>query len=498
MPLSSFLIERSTDGGKSWSIITEKPYVSFIPESGNQDQINEPSDEELQAMNPYELDLELMRNFNVFNDSVVDLQLYSYRVCGYDAFGELSNYSNRVDIELKDITPPSIPIILGSTTLNDSIAIIKFTKNQFEDDFHSYLIEFSPGVSNNWKVISDKISPTDSIYIDVEASKRGTGYYRVSAWDNMGNGSYSFDQLVVFHDYTPPQVPKGLIGFVSADGIAMLTWNSVPDIDLEGYKVYWANDSTHQFLPKRWDINQDTLFLDTLALGSLTNYIYYKVSAVDVKGNESALTPIIQLRKPDLTPPSVSSLLDTRNNADSVFISWTKSGSSDAALYRIYRKPENKTEWTLVKELEAHEIDDTIEFCDAPGIGSWNYAIEVIDESGLLSEPSSIVPCRIYGKVVQEIPINITGKYNEKEKQVELKWSTNYDKEFYYDLYRKVGNDTEFRIVQKFGKRSKEYTDFTAQPGETAEYYIQMMLENGRRSEPSEVIVIVVPKKVKK
>jgi hypothetical protein len=93
---------------------------------------------------------------------------------------------------------------------------------------------------------------------------------------------------VVTHDIFPPTVPSGLQAVFSGPGQQPsidLIWAPVPDMDLVGYNIYRreAGKAAEKF---NADIVKTPAYRD-LAVSSGENY-FYSVTAVDVRGNESA------------------------------------------------------------------------------------------------------------------------------------------------------------------------------------------------------------------
>jgi len=90
------------------------------------------------------------------------------------------------------------------------------------------------------------------------------------------------------HDTFPPAVPSGLQAVSSGPGqktFVDLVWGPISDIDLDGYNVYRHEEGT---VPMK--LNAEPLktpaYRDSTVSSGKT--YFYSVSAVDVRGNESA------------------------------------------------------------------------------------------------------------------------------------------------------------------------------------------------------------------
>ena len=98
-----------------------------------------------------------------------------------------------------------------------------------------------------------------------------------SHWDSAPDSGYSVDNL-------SPAAPAPLTGSY-LDGVTHLHWNRNAEADLAGYRVYRGPSAG--FVPgpsNQIGAPPDTGFADSGPAGN-----YYKVSAVDVHGNESAV-----------------------------------------------------------------------------------------------------------------------------------------------------------------------------------------------------------------
>ena len=122
---------------------------------------------------------------------------------------------------------------------------------------------------------------------------RGPGH---QSWDSAPDSGYSVDNL-------PPPPPAPFAANYSA-GTTHLHWSPALVPDLAGYRLY--RGSMAGFVPDpahRIGTPTDTTFADTPG-----GFYYYKVSAVDVHGNESATTLAFPVGTTD-APPSGPGML---------------------------------------------------------------------------------------------------------------------------------------------------------------------------------------------
>ncbi len=128
--------------------------------------------------------------------------------------------------------------------------------------------------------------------VTVYGLTRGTTYYfAIRTADDRGNWS-ALSNLVQFDwniDTTPPAAPQGAQALSEGDGVH-LSWNPNTEPDLAGYNVYRriAGGSATRLNNV---LLTDTHYIDTTAPPDPQG-VTYEITAVDVRGNESAHTVI--------------------------------------------------------------------------------------------------------------------------------------------------------------------------------------------------------------
>ena len=155
-------------------------------------------------------------------------------------------------------------------------------------------------VGELWDASSPKVSLTDAT---IEWER--TYYYRVEAVTILVRetaddktkdakakieieGDDSAEVEVFAHDTFPPAVPSGLQAVFSGPGqqtFIDLIWAPVADMDLAGYNIYRHEDGTAA-VKLNSDLAKTPAYRDTNVVAG--KRYSYSVSAVDVRGNESA------------------------------------------------------------------------------------------------------------------------------------------------------------------------------------------------------------------
>ncbi|WP_202078538.1 transglycosylase domain-containing protein [Caldalkalibacillus salinus] len=188
-----------------------------------------------------------------------------------------------------------------------------------------------------------------------------------------------------------PDVPQGVdTVFRSSDGLNIV-WQPVGDNDIAGYRIYRATqDGEFVHIGSVPDSSEKT-YLDT---GSSREASYaYRVTAVDISGNESDPSQIVtsNFSEPDsfFTPPgpSAPSGLSGSGNLLGVELTWNANAESDNVLhYTIYYSQDSESGY---KQLTTTS-DTSYTHSVLDGAGQYSYYVTATNEDGE-SEPSNIV-----------------------------------------------------------------------------------------------------------
>lgn len=300
---------------------------------------------------------ESTKNLCLTSDSLPECdKTFYYRICGITPFGVKGPYSNVVNVMNECAFLVNVKI--DDVTINrKNVAEIKWSvenpKNQAISGFHVQRVDkmnFDPQsktpIFNN--ITSKILSAKTHSYVDKNTHL--TNYYRVVAYGKK-NGQVSTSNVIFRHqiDSIPPVAPTGLAGTIDSLGVARLTWNKNPESDILGYRVFKSNDSKQDFFSCSDTILLSNFYMDTLYLGTLTNDIYYKVMAIDFNYNQSSLSEMVKLIKPDTIAPAKAVFTEIKQNEKNNFVlHWINSPSSDLQKVELFRKITAQGEWKKI------------------------------------------------------------------------------------------------------------------------------------------------------
>lgn len=487
-PYSAYDIERQDSEGGAWKKLNDNPYVMMEAVGSNQPETN---------------------GMNMFQDAHLKPGTYSYRITGYDSFGDKTLPSEPYQLTMIDMIPPQVPslknIVVDHPDERHAYATIYFHVDTVEADLKGYLplYRHERVKDGEWYPLTTEFTaPGDSV-IRVDVSGLPTGQLSIAAYDVAGNQGASVPQMILLEDYLPPSPPTNVRANVFPDGYLELRWTPSPEPDVAFYEVFSANDSTHVFMNLTDDQQTDTLFVDSLALGLNQAFIYYKVRAVDFAGNSSADSEMLRVSRPNFIPPSVCRADSVWMTDEEVGIWWVQSNEIDLDYHRLFRKQENEELWTLMGVYKADSLRQTrniIRFTDHPKPDMkerYIYAMETYNLTGVTSGLSQLQTFLFRGPRIISIPLKLMATYDSEKKETKLAWETgkvpDYGCDWYYCVFRKGSDDTDFKFILSAKNDEPTYNDFLMRNDKKAEYYVTVQYEDGRRSRPSNVVTVTAP-----
>ncbi|MBQ8938350.1 MAG: fibronectin type III domain-containing protein [Bacteroidaceae bacterium] len=452
---------------------------------------------------------DLTRDIALYADFIHQPGTYEYRVRAHDAFGDLTEPSPSVRVEIGDRIPPAMPTVLrieiDRSTTDRVFADITWETDTIDADLKGFLpiYHHQKFSGDSWMPLlnEDELAlPTDTT-CRVEVTGLPTGMLAVAAVDQSGNVRLSMPVQIRIEDMAPPPAPKNLRAEVNPDGRVILRW-SAPSDDIDYYQVAFANDTTHAWHIQSEAALRDTIWTDTLALGVNQKYIYYKVRAVDFSTNEGAYSDILQVKRPTLVPPTVAHLDSAFVDPEGVHMRWVVGADELMDYHLLWRRLDNEKRWTMIARLDADSVKalgNLVNYTDQPAYNRehrYLYAVESFNSSDISSGMSLAYTVKRRPPLNVRCSIRLIGEFDSKKGESRLAWEVSDVKEtdYYFSVYRMAPGDDLFRAVTTATKDDTSYSDVLLEPGEEAQFYVKLMTRDGRESQPSEVITIRRPK----
>ena len=504
---TTFNIERRDIGrGGDWVTLNAKPYVMMLQSDEYED------------------------GYNRYLDEMVQPGTYEYRLRGYDTFGDLSAPCAAHRVEMPDLMPPAAPLIKyieiirheesprvdariyiqKDTIEEDLMGYIPFYQNEnYQGNIGQTLLDsVADQLSAEQKrlldegrmmpLVTDPLAPTDTV-LTVNVTGLESGKIVVVATDTALNMTHSMPIPIHIADLNPPTPPARLRSAMSLDGVLMLTWTPSPEVDIEGYEIYWANDPSQTFMQVGEFYSNDTLFVDTLSLATAEPYRYYYIKARDYSGNGSGPSDTLQVERPTNIKPQPCRVDSLWMTTQTVNMLWYPSPEPDVLRYYVYRRMQDDEEWEIIQTLTPDSlVAGRLYIVDRPEphmTKRYYYAIETINRSGLSSGMSFATSFLFKGEVVLPIEIKLFGQFNEETKKAQLAWEMKglteaVAKDAYLVIFRKRPEDEFFRHLKSVSVHDAHTVDNGLRPGEEAQYEMRLRTNEGRFSPYSNRVMI--------
>lgn len=484
---TSYTIEYSEDMGATFQPMNDKPFVYLeaddLPES--------------------------FQNKIIYKDSISQVvPEYQFRVRGHTSFGETGPPS--AIVSGRSVPDPLLvfPRITEVLEMADSSFQIRWAINEAIADsitaIHILRYEDVPGEAQ--RLTTTSLGLQERTYRDFQANN--VNYYQVEITDIHGYIHPSPLGLGQRIDSIPPAIPLQLTGVIDSitdsTMLVQLTWAANTESDLSGYYVYRSNGRREEFAHLTTAGHLvETTFFDTIPAITLSDSIFYRLKAVDYRGNISPFSDILPLARPDFVPPAPP-LLRYAPDADGG-LSWVNSSSKDVVSYRIERRVSGSDNAWDVVESRAKSRTSTDKIAaqvmdEDPGT-VYSYRIVAIDDAGLetISNEVAVKESPLKKKFTSEFQFELNAQFSEG--MVTLNWRNNYPFDIekvivyrshnegpYYSLMHCLSID----LVQSFqnGASRSSIMDRNVEPGQKYFYKIQVKFKNGEYSNMSGVAIV--------
>lgn len=431
---SGYFIERSMNGGP-YTRLNSKPHTSLTNE-----------------INPYNI---------LYQDLIPDtINEYWYRIIGYSPFGIEGGISNVAKIKATKERKNVIGYIDKVEEQSNGSMKLEWVKDQgLISDITGWKIFRAPNPDSPYVLITPNTLPTSQTDF-IDPNPFPYTYYKVVAVDVNGYEHPSIMKLAQKADSIPPAIPMGLVGTGYTTGEIILQWSKNTEKDLLGYRVFISNFPTVEYAEISHDVVSDTTFSYYIALDNLSKNIYFKITSLDERHNESDYSPWILVKRPDIIPPDAANLFSVNPTYNGAALSFIMSASNDVTFHRIQRKEIYKNFWVSLNEyVGLRPNDNEFVFVDTTASfrKTYDYRIAVYDDASHItySKVFRIKPLpppirgnifNITTQVIQQTGLILNSSYyanlnKEHFKNIIIEWEYDLIEDIEeFVIYRKVGN----------------------------------------------------------
>ncbi|MFE5816255.1 PA14 domain-containing protein [Streptomyces sp. NPDC056479] len=344
---------------------------------------------------------------------------------------------------------------------------------------------------------------TSTTYTDSTLPVNGaTYYYEVRAYDKAGNESAgTTDQAITTVDRVAPASPTitkatGEVTPTGGSGGLEVGWGKVADA--VKYRVFRA--ATERGTYTEIGGTDQLSFLDTAAAKGVV--YYYRVSAVDAAGNESARSATQYGKIWDNDPPALVTGLNATPTEYGFRLDWDKSAATDLKYYTVhwgelYGDEGEQVCWGSLVDYVSPS-DTSYDYTTLPDGDEVCFFVDAVDDEGNSAIKWSDDPVQAVRVTELDMtpsvatpegsPVHLTADENDDD--VVLTWNTVADATG-YQVYR-WNPDTE--AYEKLAATTgTSYVDTGAGAGTTRHYWVTAMYADGTESAPGGDWAVTAP-----
>ena len=247
-------------------------------------------------------------------------------------------------------------------------------------------------------IYSAKISGVTATELNVDGLQNGLIYYFVvTAFNSSGQESEPSNEAAYGVTGIAPPPGSPFILQTLSDHAATLGWNPSPSATATGYLVYYGTQSG--IYDQVISVSSATQ-VDVHGLADGVTY-YFAVAATNSSGQQSALTPEILYRLPELLPPPTAPTIQQALPPDGVSLTWPSSPSMNVAGYRIYygTLSGNYGNWMDGGQTSSIELGGLLEDT------TYYFAVAAYDSNGQESVPSAETSYHVAPVVAVTLPV---------------------------------------------------------------------------------------------
>lgn len=422
-----------------------------------------------------------------YTDSIAQYnKKYWYRVVGLSVFNETGTPSDAVELTAYH-SPTSVPFFKESVILSDNEVHLEWT---FPKEEEALLQQFDLLWADNalgpYKTVKSGIAPSIRTYR--HSGLEPSNYFKLNAVAKQGSVGLSSPHFVQPIDSVPPLKPQELTGKIDTLGVVTLTWKPNTEKDLKGYKILRANRPNQEFTILNKHSVTSAKFSDTINLKTFSKKVYYKITALDHRYNQSEYSDILVLERPDKIPPT-SPVFDSYSLENGqVRIKWIKSSSDDVATEAIYRTEAGKNQWEKIFETKTDTIAHFKDVELIPGT-NYLYTLVAIDGSGLESPPSPPLSVETPDALVKPSVKGLYANIDRENKQINLFWRYNEPNVQEFLIFKKKKGNT-YALFRTADADEQQLIDNELNPNTTYYYGLKAVFKDGSVSKWTELEVV--------
>lgn len=472
---SSYLIERAREGMQDFKRLTSLPYLTMRNDAGPLDG------------NGY------------LDSSITNNVKYRYRIFGNTHFADHVLLGEVVAMG-RDRTPPHPPRMVKARTFGTNRIRVSWEHEQSQHpDFAGYVIGRDTAVRGNFTAVHAGIlPPSTTSFIDSTFRKARKLYYMVRPVDTAGNLGTCMPVSALIIDTIAPAIPVPISANMAKDGVVTITIRRNTEEDLLGYRLFIASDPAREFAivketfrDSAGRVRRDTVFIDSVTLRSLSPFVYYRISALDVNFNQSPLSAAVAVRRHDIIAPVAPVVKSFRVTERSIVVTYVPSSSVDTRRHNVLRRQGRDTTWRCIAALSARDstfMDTTVQ----RGV-MYQYALTASDSAGNVSLRSNSISGRLFDAGVRPAVTHVTARFDSTTRRVTLGWVRPTEVDMHELLIYRSINGSLPRVYAVLTDMKKDaYIDTRVSFARAATYRIILRTKDGGTSPFSDSVSVLI------
>lgn len=398
-------------------------------------------------------------------DSIPEGETIYYRVVGVTPFGSKGAYSDIVS----GIAYPAlkaIPMITSSSFDRNGGADISW---QFDGASQELIKGFNVLHSTDDKdytILIGNLNPQQRNYHITNIGRHI--YYKIEAEAKQGASTRSLPVLIQPVDSVPPGIPQGLSAQIDSLGAVHLSWKPNSDADIYGYRLYRGQTKGEELIPITDLAIRETAYTDSINLDNLNNKVYYALTALDERYNQSDLSETIEVVKPNVIPPTSPVIVRWTAEEGRNIIEWAQDENPYLAGFIVVRTDVEDRTRLVARRVES-PISMRYEDYDIESGKSYLYQVIAYTSNRLRSHLSNpiILKSKMQGMDNDSIKFDLEAL----PEGIAIKWDIHYKDLMSVALYKLDDSKTKYLYRENLPALG-EFVDKEILQGKENEYIL--------------------------
>lgn len=375
-----------------------------------------------------------------------------------------SNYDYQDNLYiLTNVRPksgPTAPTGIGLTAGSTGLAL-SWTANT-EGNLAGYNLYRSTSESGTYTKVNSALL-TGTSFNDTSALVGVTYYYQLRAVDVHGTeGANAIANGTRTSDTSPPATPTNPTSVGTTSSIA-LNWLDNVEADLAGYNVYRAAAPDGPYIKLNSSLLSASNYTDLAApVGAVS---YYRITAVDLTGNESTPALTDNYRPASGAVPTAPSNLRTSTvQATSITLNWDDNSNNETGF--LVERQNSDGSWSQIGTSNANTASFSV-----TGLSSgvaYSFRVRAQNANGPSAYSNTL---SVTTTLVAPAAPSVLSATALSATAVRLTWNDNAGNEAGYRIERQTGSGA-WAAIDTVGANITLYVDYSALPSTTYSYRV--------------------------